>query len=104
MPLKSSETRPQQGRGQTIKTKCPHCKTYIQSVYMKIDGKLVSVDEECPNCYEGKKKNELNHDELEAILEALNLVDTNNPEKKNERFYELLDGIREKCENKSRLI
>ena len=104
MPLKSSETRPQQGRGQTTKTKCPRCGTYIQSVYMKIDGKLVSVGEECPNCIEEKRKHEFNNDELEAILEALNLVDTNNPEKKTERFYVLLDGIREKCENKLRLI
>jgi hypothetical protein len=65
---------------------------------MKIDGKLVSVGEECPNCIEEKRKNEFYKDELEAILEALNLADTNNPEKKTERFYALLDGIRAKSE------
>ncbi len=100
MPFKSSETRPQQGRGQTTKTKCPCCGTYIQSVYMKIDGKPVSIGTECPNCIEDKRKTELNNDELAAILEAINMVDTNNPENKAERFYVLLDGIREKAENR----
>jgi DNA repair exonuclease SbcCD ATPase subunit len=100
MPFKSSETRPQQGRGQTIKTKCPLCGTYIQSVYMKINGKLVSIGEECPNCIEEKRKNELNKEELDAILAVLNAFDPDAQPIWDVRAYELLEGIHAKLENR----
>ena len=98
MPFKSSETRPQQGRGQTIKTKCPCCGTYMQSVYMKIDGKPVSIGKECPNCIEEKRTNEFNKGELEAICDAVTTLGINTSMHKNERFYHILEGIYVKSE------
>jgi hypothetical protein len=98
MPFKASETRPQQGRGQTTKTKCPCCGTYMQSVYMKIDGKQVSIGTECPNCIEEKRKNEFNKDELAAICDAVTTLDINTSRQKNERLYHVLEGIYVKSE------
>lgn len=101
MPIKSSETRPQQGRGQTTKTKCPCCRTYIQAEYMKINGKLVSVGEECPVCYDEKRKNEFNKDELEAILETIkHSIDTLTFPAFNGGLYELLERVCEKSEKR----
>jgi len=99
MPIKSSETRPQQGRGQKIKTKCPRCRTYIQSLYMKIDGKLVSVGEECPVCYEEKRKNGFNKDELEVILDAVTTIGIQTSKPEDHRFLKAIESIYMTSEN-----
>jgi ribosome-associated translation inhibitor RaiA len=66
---------------------------------MKIDGKLISVGEECPNCIEEKRKNELNKEELEAITETIkHALDTFTFPAFTGGMYETLDGIREKLE------
>ena len=67
---------------------------------MKIDGKLVSVGEECPNCIEEKMKNEFNKDELEVICDAVTTIGIQTSKPKDYSFLKIIESIYAKSENK----